>query len=238
MMKWENDLSIYQETSVAATFTCQLDDLQQHFPDVSNLLKVLAYFDPESIPLDMLITGASVLSKSQPKKESDIVGEGPQKTNSFVGKVKNKILRPYKGKGKDRADETSSVQSVSAEMSSLLALIQSPMGLLNAIAQLQNRSLTRQQGTGQSSSLWIHDLTQLIVLDNTKKGGSEQEMFENAVELACSAFGQIRDAELPENWPQCEALIPHIQSLTIRREISDNSNYSLSVANRHIAGYL
>src|SRR5438477_9720191 len=118
MTKWENDLSVYQEKSIAATFTIQLDNLQRQFPDVSNLLKVLAYFDPEHIPLDMLITGARVLSNSQ--------------------------------------------RQMSAEMSSLLALLQSPMGLPNAIAQLQNRSLTSQQHTGQSSSLWIHNLTQLI----------------------------------------------------------------------------
>src|SRR5438477_11698818 len=188
MMKWENDLSTYQEKSVAATFTYQLDDLQHHFPNVSNLLKMLAYFDPERIPLDMLITGASILSKSQPLKRSDNVSPGPQKTMSFMGKVKNKIVRAYKGKGKGRSDETSSVHEVSAEMSSLLALIQSPTGLPNAIAQLQNRSLMRQQGSGQSSSLWMHDLTRLIILDNTKKGGGELEWFENAVELARGAF--------------------------------------------------
>src|SRR3989442_14271639 len=99
---------------------------------------------------------------------------------------------------------------MSAEMSSLLVLIQSPMCLHNAIAQLQNWLLTKQQGTGLSSSLWMHDLTQLIILDNTKKGGTEKEMFENAVELAYNAFEQIPNPELPENWPQCKMLILHI----------------------------
>src|SRR5438876_1051367 len=227
MMKWENDLTTYQEKSVAATFTYQLEDLQRQFPDVSNLLKILAYFDPESIPLDMLITGASVLSKSQLQKAPDSVTPTPQQTISFVGKVKNKILRSHKGKGKGRADESSIAPTISEEMSSLLALIQSPMALPNAIAQLQNRSLLRQQGTGQSSSLWIHDLTQLIVLDNTKKGGSERELFEIAVELACSAFEQVQDLESPQSWGRCEVLVPHIQSLTIRQGISDGANNSL-----------
>src|SRR5438477_11512292 len=103
MMEWENDLSIYQEKSVVATFTSQLDDLQHHSPDASNLLKILAYFDPESIPLDMLITGASALSESQLQKESDSIAPAPQKAMSFVGKVKNKILRSYKRNGKGRA---------------------------------------------------------------------------------------------------------------------------------------
>src|SRR5438876_72963 len=208
MMKWENNLSTYQEKSVAATFTYQLDDLQHHFPDVSNLLKVLAYFDPEGIPLDMLITGARVLLMWQ----LDSVGPSSQRTISFVGKVKNKLLRSYKRKGKGRADDTSSVHAMSAEMLSLLTLIQSPTGLPNAIAQLQNRSLTKQQGSGQSSSLWMHDLTQLIVLDNTRKGGAELEWFENAVDLACAAFEQAQDPESPQSWAQCEVLIPHIQS--------------------------
>src|SRR5438876_7766911 len=115
MMKWENDLTTYQEKSVAATFTYQLDDLQRQFPDVSDLLKILAYFDPESIPLDMLITGANVLSKSKRHAISDSVTPAPKKTISFVDKVKNKILRSNKGKGKGRTDETSRANKILAE---------------------------------------------------------------------------------------------------------------------------
>ena len=65
-MTWENDLSIYQEESIAATFVCQLRDLEMQFQDASNLLKLVAFLDPESISLDMLRTGAAAISELTP----------------------------------------------------------------------------------------------------------------------------------------------------------------------------
>jgi hypothetical protein len=57
-------LSTYEENSVGATFTAQLDDLEHQSPDASNLLKILSFFDPESIPLDMITQGAESLLSS------------------------------------------------------------------------------------------------------------------------------------------------------------------------------
>jgi hypothetical protein len=45
-------------------------------------------------------------------------------------------------------------------------------------------------------------------------------LFEFAVELACAAFGQIKDVLSHEWWPRCELLVPHIQSLTLRQDTS------------------
>jgi hypothetical protein len=50
---------------MAATFTSQLQDLDQHCPDASKLLRVVAFFDPESIPLEMLTTGAKAIAEAQ-----------------------------------------------------------------------------------------------------------------------------------------------------------------------------
>jgi len=58
MISWENDLSSYEQKSVAATFSAQLEGLELHSPNASNLLKVLSFFDPENIPLKMIIDGA------------------------------------------------------------------------------------------------------------------------------------------------------------------------------------
>jgi tetratricopeptide (TPR) repeat protein len=62
VISWENDLSTYEEKSVAATFASQLDGLERQCPNASDLLKVLSFFDPESIPLGMITQGAEVLS--------------------------------------------------------------------------------------------------------------------------------------------------------------------------------
>jgi hypothetical protein len=43
---------------------------------------------------------------------------------------------------------------------------------------------------------------------------------------------------LPVSWPQSEALIPHIQSLTVWQEISDKVKTWLLVANSQFGWYL
>jgi hypothetical protein len=58
---WENDLSTYEQKSVAATFSSQLDGLERQYPNASNLLKVLSFFDPESINIDIIAQGAAAL---------------------------------------------------------------------------------------------------------------------------------------------------------------------------------
>jgi Tetratricopeptide repeat len=68
VISWENDLSTYEQKSVAATFASQLDGLERQCPNASNLLKVFSFFDPESIPLDMITQGAQVLSKKIAQK--------------------------------------------------------------------------------------------------------------------------------------------------------------------------
>ena len=70
------------------------------------------------------------------------------------------------------------------------------------------------QHHSQSSTLRIHDLVQLVVLETMKGSRAYGESFEFAVELACSAMSQIEEPRLPEWWPRCELLVPHIQSLT------------------------
>jgi hypothetical protein len=144
---------------VAATFTSQLQDLDRHSPDASKLLRVIAFFDPESIPLEMLIAGAKALVEMQ---------QPP--TRSLL-------------------------------TTSLLALIQSPVARQNAVTQLQSRCLVTYHAGSQSPTFHIHDLIQLVVLENTKSSGLNQESFEFAVELALAAFSEIGDGSLPELWP-------------------------------------
>jgi tetratricopeptide (TPR) repeat protein len=179
---------------VATTFTSQLQDLDQHCPDGGKLLQVLAFFDPESIPLEMLITGAKAIAESQqPPTRSPL-------------------------------------------SASLLALIQCPITRQHAISHLQARCLVMHHSTSESPTFRIHDLIQLIVLESTKNSGLDQELFELAAELACAAFSGIKDVSSPEWWPQCELLIPHIQSLTLRQDTSIKAKKALLLAN-HLRGW-
>jgi hypothetical protein len=65
VLGWEHTLSDYEHKSVAATFSSQLQDLEQHCPDASNLVRVLAFLDPEGIPLEMLLTGTNAIVEAQ-----------------------------------------------------------------------------------------------------------------------------------------------------------------------------
>jgi hypothetical protein len=70
---WEHTLSDYEHKSVAATFTSQLQDLNQHWTDAGKLLQVIAFFDPESIPLEMLVAGAkAIVDAQQPPAQSPL----------------------------------------------------------------------------------------------------------------------------------------------------------------------
>jgi tetratricopeptide (TPR) repeat protein len=181
---------------VTATFTSQLQDLDRQCPDAGKLLRVIAFFDPESIPLEMLISGAKAIAESQ---------QPPTRSPLAV---------------------------------SLIALIQSPIVRQNAITHLQNRCLVAYHAGSQSPTFRIHDLIQLVVLENTKGIGLHQESFEFAVELACAAFDQIEDPSLPEWWPRCELLVPHIQSLTLRQDTSIKAKKALLLVNACRGMYL
>ncbi|KZP27901.1 TPR-like protein [Athelia psychrophila] len=58
VISWQNNLTTYEETSVLATFTLQLQKLDEIDPHAHRLLKMLAFFDPENIPIDILSLGA------------------------------------------------------------------------------------------------------------------------------------------------------------------------------------
>ncbi|KZP25827.1 TPR-like protein [Athelia psychrophila] len=58
VIRWENNLTTYEATSILSTFTVQLQTLGDIDPDAHKLLKTLAFFDPENIPIDILVLGA------------------------------------------------------------------------------------------------------------------------------------------------------------------------------------
>jgi tetratricopeptide (TPR) repeat protein len=121
---------------------------------------------------------------------------------------------------------------------SLLALIRSPIARQNAITQLKTRCLITYHSTSQSPTFRIHDLIQLVVLENTRSSGFDQESFELAVDLVCATFRKLEDPESPELWPQCELLVLHIQSLTVRQDTSSKAKKALLLANHCRGLYL
>jgi len=163
---------------------------------VGKPLRVIAFLDPESIPLEMLITGAKAVIEKQ------------------------------------------GLPTRSPSTASLLALIQSPVACQNAITQFQARCLVTYISNSRSPTFRMHDLIQLVVLENTRSSRVDEELFDFAVELVCAAFWRIGDPELPARWPQCELFIPHIQSLSVRQAISSKSKQTPLLANNRRGLYL
>ncbi|KZP20011.1 TPR-like protein, partial [Athelia psychrophila] len=72
---WNNSLSSYQEQSVLTTFAVQFQRLGEIDPNFLRLLKVLAFFDPESIPLDIVALGAGRLNTDADVASEVVSGE-------------------------------------------------------------------------------------------------------------------------------------------------------------------
>ena len=217
--------------------TCQLEDLDRQWPDASSFLRVLAFLDPESIPLEMLTTGAKLVSESQrPSPHAD--AQVRLKRPSFISIIQNKLLRRGGATRTSQHDGLNTPPNMPLTSTALLALIQDPIKLRNALTHLQERSLVAIQHNSESSTLRIHDLVQLVVLETMKGSGAYCESFEFAMELAWSAMSQIQHPDSPEWWPQCELLIPHIQSLTQEQETSIRAKRQLLWANQRCGWYL
>jgi hypothetical protein len=93
LIGWENGLSEYEHKSVAATFTCQLRDLERQHPDASQLLGALAFFDPEKIPIEMLIMGAKTTQRPKTAPQPT-TRERPPRQQSFAHKLKVTLFGP------------------------------------------------------------------------------------------------------------------------------------------------
>jgi hypothetical protein len=96
MLSWENDLSNYEERSVAAMFNThtQQDALSLRYPDGIDLLKVLSFLDPEYIPFSMITRGAEVMSPQVPSDgPSPKISRSPRIVSSLLSKTKKKTQK-------------------------------------------------------------------------------------------------------------------------------------------------
>jgi tetratricopeptide (TPR) repeat protein len=232
MLSWENDLSNYEERSVAATFNTQLDDLNLRYPDAIDLLKVLSFLDPECIPLSMITQGAeAMLSLEVP---SDSVSLGTSRSPGIFSSLLRKIKKKPK-KSPPLVQDSSLFRPKSRK---LLDLILSPIELHDAILLLQNRSLLQHKREADASVLRMHDLNNIMVQSDAMQSGDGREWFEFAAALVCSAFERVEDPESYECWAACEEFIPHLQLLTKRNETFGNQNFSIMTSNMGVATYL
>jgi hypothetical protein len=176
--------------SVARTILNQLNELNQQSRNIGNLLKLLSFLDPENIPVAMIVEGAEVQSQRRPEK----VLSRPKRT--VLQKVKEWQARK-KGQKKRDADDTTTTSHLSPDFDSLIALIVSPIEFQTAIQKLQSLSLVECRSRDGVSSLWIHDLIQLMVREHARKDKTYQKWHQSSWSLIYGAFCLIEDPTQP-----------------------------------------
>ncbi|KZP08930.1 hypothetical protein FIBSPDRAFT_250985 [Athelia psychrophila] len=221
IISWTNSLTNYQETSVLAAFTAPLQRLGASNPDVLNLLRVLAYFDPEHIPLDIVVLGAEkarshLASHTESAPPASLARKDKQSTlRRFIARL------PVPGKrGKPPSlavAQSGNVDTASAgvplELRPLLESICSDKWRRGACGHLKALSLA-QPLYGEKPSLHIHDLIRQVVQQTTPAHESGQDPYHAlAVMLLYHAFETIEDVGSPQSWKECERFVPHLMAL-------------------------
>jgi tetratricopeptide (TPR) repeat protein len=227
VLEWENDLTPYEERSIVATFAKQFDQLKKESRDVSNLMKLLSFFDPENIPVEMIVNGAKVWLSQHP--QSTIFPPIPNTTGST--QFQTNSHGPAEG-------IVDNVSHVSHEFRPLATLIVSSSRLKMAVQKLQNLSLVERRSNDGKSALWIHDLTQCMMQDGVQKEPNYREWLRLSVTLVCGAFRIVKATNLSRRWAECEKFMPHFRSLNHAWKDMREMNVELMEADRKIAGYL
>lgn len=212
-----------------AAFSVPLQSLHEVSPDAATLLNVLAYFDPESIPVDILTRGAQK-AKSRPAERPHSV----QKL-TMGRKIKGKLpwRRSKLLKNLSNNENNSTLDSL-LPSTSLFDLICSKESLREAMTLLEKYSLA-QPVYGDHPSLHIHDLIQLILQKESTRSNRYHECYALAVTLLTSAFETIEDPDLPHSWAECESLVPHLVSLGKHRPASLPASLEFLLMNENIA---
>jgi hypothetical protein len=213
VIHWENSLLRYQETSIAYTFLRQLQNLEQQFLAVTNLLKTMTFLNTECILIKLFRMGAAALTASSPHIVATVDAPVSQNNHSLIYRIENQTAPFRTRRNSNWCLGFKSV--IHPKMTSILDLIQSPTRFNDALSQLQNQSLIQRRRDTVNPSIWMHNLIQLLVIRYAKKNGGVIAWFENAAELTCRAFEDIRDPSEPQYWQRCEIFVPHIQLLTV-----------------------
>ncbi|KZP16585.1 TPR-like protein [Athelia psychrophila] len=241
VLSWENNLTTYEEKSVLGTITMQLQSLDQMNPDAHKLVKVLAFFDPENIPLNILSLGA----RSIRNRIAENVEQSP--TNVFPApgpKVPaiRVLLKRLKGKEPNlpmsdtpaATDTIDPLEGVPSELRGLIELICSEERMRAVCRHLEELSIAQPLYESQPS-LHIHGLIHLVLQQSTVH---REDGYRNlAIALLCNAFQTIDNPKQPQSWDACEIYVPHFTALATQDETHSVSSEEHMHANESIAKY-
>lgn len=219
-------------------FNGQLQNLDSISPDACNLLKTLAFLDPETIPLDILVSGAQRVGKEKSVSPA-VIKPATGKLSVTQRLVSHLPWKRPKSPAPASHQNTHSggAPSLTPKLGPLVKLMCSQTGLVMAMNHFEGLSLA-QSRYGDNQSLHLHDLNQLILLDQIRVAEQAEEYHAIAATLLASAFETIKDFGSPPSWAECESLVPHLTSLEKHRPPQTPPSRELLNMSQGIARYL
>ncbi|EGO00341.1 hypothetical protein SERLA73DRAFT_152365 [Serpula lacrymans var. lacrymans S7.3] len=218
MIQWDNDLDDYEAKSVAAVLGSLLEHAFQD-TDTGNFLKLLSFFDPESIALNVIIESAKNITETKHQISAEVMDAHPQPKGGIVRTIMHKLhIKTAKAclclscTSNNTFEETEMVLIKSTLIEHLSAMICS-IGLPRVIRQLQELSLVYCTGSVDATVLHMHDLTSFLVREMTRVDGLWEDFFDCTVNFIGVAIDNISDSRSPKCWPQCALIASHVQSL-------------------------
>ncbi|KZP22285.1 TPR-like protein [Athelia psychrophila] len=240
VIHWENDLNTYDETSILAAFTLQLQKLKEIDPDAHKLLKTLAFFDPENIPIDILSLGArSICDRlSRNAERSLIISPMSKRKVPAIRRLFEKLKGKQHGKyvpDISEETETNPLEGVPSELISLITFICSEERIQAAFRHFEDLAIA-QPLYDVKPSLHIHDLIQWVLQQSTLIDQDEGYRA-LAIALLCNSFQTIDDPESPQSWDKCEIFVPHFTALGTQDETHSTISEEYLITNESIALY-
>ncbi|KAF7965512.1 hypothetical protein HWV62_43094 [Athelia sp. TMB] len=242
ILNWENNKQFsYEQNSVAAVFNVQLETLDNTSADAGALLKTVAYYDPETIPLNILARGAQNLKRESVSPEVSIpaIGQKPPMFRRIIARFpwhRSKSPVPASHKSPSGDGVSNSAPWRSSDLDHLVELMCSEDWLLEAVGHLEDLSLA-QPLYGDNPSLHMHDLNQLVLQEQIAASDQGQTYYALAVTLLASAFKTITDISSPQSWAECERFVPHLMSLEKHRPARASPSLEFMAMSQDIAKY-
>ena len=219
-------MSLYEEKSPIAAFTPALSQLEQCPPGTKDLLRIMAFLDPESISIDILITGFSKIV--DPEADAN-----PSSGRVRWRKLKQKIgFHPESKPAKQTAEDTAT-----DDLRHARELLRDSIGLPNALKYLQHSSLVTRKGGSGAKTLWIHDLVSLLLQKKLMNESERRRWLQHAIRITCNALHDIGSVRSSECWAEFETFVGHVDVLRRHAEAQGAESMELLSAAHRIAQY-
>ena len=203
---------------MTAAFALAFRELERTYPERSDLLRILAFLDPESVSIDMLKKGCS--KREEPSTDMVVPDSGDLNSKH--------VEHGQESAKKELKDDLEHVRK----------LLGSSVGLQMALQYLQRLSLVVQRKDGGVATLWLHDLVQLLIRKKLMNESERNKWLQHAVYITSQAFDEIDEPGMLQYWTESNKFVAHAQALQRHAEKRGLKNEKLLNVGSKIALYL